>query len=88
MEFLSDPLTNITLDSWFKHFKDLHYFGFVNQDDALKVKPLLYKLDTVKHEKYRNFIMEYQQYDRKFKGTVKELSQMFADQSLLFNTRY
>ena len=87
-EFMFDPLANITFDSWFKRYEDLFQVEFAIRDDAWKCRLLLRKLGPAEHEKYANFILPLNPRDRSFDETVRTLTQIFGEQSSLFNTRY
>uniref|UniRef100_A0A183SER4 DUF5641 domain-containing protein n=1 Tax=Schistocephalus solidus TaxID=70667 RepID=A0A183SER4_SCHSO len=58
------------------------------QDDAWKVRLLLRKLGPVEHERYANFILPKNPREVIFADTLKTLSQIFGEQSSLFNTRF
>nr|VZI25908.1 unnamed protein product [Spirometra erinaceieuropaei] len=87
-EFLYDPQAHITFDSWYKRYEDLFSVDLAAQDDAWKVRLLLRKLGPAKHERYANFILPKNPREVAFKDTVQTLSQIFGEQSSLFNTRY
>nr|VZI29775.1 unnamed protein product [Spirometra erinaceieuropaei] len=87
-EFLYDPQAHITFDSWYKRYEDLFSVDLVAQDDAWKVRLLLRKLGPAEHERYANFILPKNPREVAFKDTVETLSQIFGDQSSLFNTRF
>ncbi|BHF84439.1 hypothetical protein SprV_0902759000 [Sparganum proliferum] len=87
-EFLYDPQAHITFDSWYKRHEDLFSVDLAAQDDAWKVRLLLRKLCTAEHERYDNFILPKNPREITFKDTVKTLSQIFDEQSSLFNTRF
>nr|VZI44221.1 unnamed protein product [Spirometra erinaceieuropaei] len=84
-EFLYDPQAHITFDSWYKRNEDLFSAA---QDDAWKVRLLLRKLGAAEHERYANFILPKNPREVAFKDTVETLSQIFGEQSSLFNTRF
>nr|VZI05682.1 unnamed protein product [Spirometra erinaceieuropaei] len=87
-EFLYDPQAHITFDSWYKRYEDLFSIDLAAQDDAWKVRLLLRKLGPTEHEHYANFILPKNPREVAFKDTVQTLSQIFGDQSSLFNTRF
>ncbi|BHF75306.1 hypothetical protein SprV_0501840200 [Sparganum proliferum] len=87
-EFFYDPQAHITFDSWYKRYEDLFSVDLAAQDDAWKVRLLLRKLGPAEHERYANFILPKNPREVTFKDTVKTLSQIFGDQSSLFNTRF
>nr|VZI39322.1 unnamed protein product [Spirometra erinaceieuropaei] len=87
-EFLYDPQAHITFDSWYKRYEDLFSVDLAAQDDAWKVRLLLRKLGPAEHERYANFILPKNPREVAFKNTVETLSQIFGDQSSLFNTRF
>nr|VZH95151.1 unnamed protein product [Spirometra erinaceieuropaei] len=87
-EYLCDPQAHITFDSWYKRYEDLFSVDLAAQDDAWKVRLLLRKLGPAEHERYANFIIPKNPREVAFKDTVKTLSQIFGDQSSLFNTRF
>nr|VZH93020.1 unnamed protein product [Spirometra erinaceieuropaei] len=58
------------------------------QDDAWKVRLLLRKLGPAEHERYANFILPKNPREVTFKDTVQTLSQIFGEQTSLFNTRF
>ncbi|BHF76518.1 hypothetical protein SprV_0501961600 [Sparganum proliferum] len=88
IEFLYDPQAQITFDSWYKRYQDLFSVDLAAQDDAWKVRLLLRKLGLAEHERYANFILPRNPREVTFKDTVQTLSQIFGDQSSLFNTRF
>nr|VZI00034.1 unnamed protein product [Spirometra erinaceieuropaei] len=87
-EFLYDPQAHITFDSWYKRYEDLFSVDLAAQDDAWKARLLLRKLGAVEHERYANFILPKNPREVAFKDTVETLSQIFGEQSSLFNTRF
>nr|VZH91149.1 unnamed protein product [Spirometra erinaceieuropaei] len=87
-EFLYDPQAHITFDSWYKRYEDLFSVDLAAQDDAWKVRLLLCKLGPAEHERYANFILPKNPREVAFKDTVETLSQIFGEQSSLFNTRF
>ncbi|BHF72892.1 hypothetical protein SprV_0401596300 [Sparganum proliferum] len=87
-EFLYDPQAHITFDSWYKRYEDLFSVDLAAQDDAWKVRLLLRKLGPAEHERYANFILPKNPREVTFKDTVQTLSQIFGEQSSLFNTRF
>nr|VZI33584.1 unnamed protein product [Spirometra erinaceieuropaei] len=87
-EFLYDPQAHITFDSWYKRYEDLFSVDLAAQDDAWKVRLLLRKLGPAEHERYANFILPKNPQEVAFKDTVQTLSQIFGEQSSLFNTRF
>ncbi|BHF83063.1 hypothetical protein SprV_0802620400 [Sparganum proliferum] len=87
-EFFYDPQAHITFDSWYKRYEDLFSIDLAAQDDAWKVRLLLRNLGPAEHERYANFILPKNPREVTFKDTVKTLSQIFGEQSSLFNTRF
>nr|VZH95980.1 unnamed protein product [Spirometra erinaceieuropaei] len=87
-EFLYDPQAHITFESWNKRYEDLFSVDLAAQDDAWKVRLLLRKLGPAEHERYANFILPKNPREVAFKDTVQTLSQVFGEQSSLFNTRF
>ncbi|BHF61010.1 hypothetical protein SprV_0100398000 [Sparganum proliferum] len=87
-DFLYDPQAQITFDSWYKRYEDMFSVDLAAQDDAWKVRLLLRKLGPAEHERYANFILPKNPREVTFKDTVQTLSQIFGDQSSLFNTRF
>ncbi|CAH8585986.1 unnamed protein product [Schistosoma intercalatum] len=87
-EFNFDGVAGVTFESWFKKYEDLFYFDLCKLNDASKVRILLRKLGTMEHERYSNFILPKNPQDFSFDDTVKTLSQIFGEQSSLFNIRY
>ncbi|BHF70642.1 hypothetical protein SprV_0301369500 [Sparganum proliferum] len=87
-DFFYDPQTQITLDSWYKRYEDMFSADLAAQDDAWKVRLLLRKLGLAEYERYANFILPKNSREVTFKDTVQTLSQIFGDQSSLFNTRF
>nr|VZI21223.1 unnamed protein product [Spirometra erinaceieuropaei] len=87
-EFLYDPQAHITFESWYKRYEDLFSVDLAAQDDAWKVRLLLRKLGPAEHERYANFILPKNPREVAFKVTVETLSQIFGEQSSLFNTRF
>nr|VZI47096.1 unnamed protein product [Spirometra erinaceieuropaei] len=87
-EFLYDPQAHITFDSWYKRYEDLFSVDLAAQDDAWKVRLLLRKLGPAEHERYANFLLPKNPREVAFTDTVKTLSQIFGEQSSLFNSRF
>ncbi|BHF66177.1 hypothetical protein SprV_0200919300 [Sparganum proliferum] len=87
-EFLYDPQAHITFDSWYKRYEDLFSVDLAAQDDAWKVRLLLRNLGPAEHERYANFILPKNSREVTFKDTVQTLSQIFGEQSSLFNIRF
>ncbi|BHF72611.1 hypothetical protein SprV_0401567900 [Sparganum proliferum] len=87
-EFLYDPQAHITSDPWYKRYEDLLSVDLAAQDDARRVRLLLRKLGPAEHERYANFILPKNPREVTFKDTVQTLSQIFGEQSSLFNTRF
>ncbi|BHF84813.1 hypothetical protein SprV_0902796500 [Sparganum proliferum] len=87
-EFLYDPQAHITFDSWYKRYEDSFSVDLAAQDDAWKVRLLLRKLGPTEHERYANFTLPKNPGEVTFKDTVQMLSQIFGEQSSLFNTRF
>nr|VZI45519.1 unnamed protein product [Spirometra erinaceieuropaei] len=87
-EFLYDPQAHTTFDSWYKRYEDLFSVDLAAQDDAWKVRLLLRKLGPAEHERYANFILSKNPREVTSKDTVQTLSQIFGEQSSLFNTRF
>ncbi|CAI2725915.1 unnamed protein product [Schistosoma spindalis] len=87
-EFNFDGAAGVTFDSWFKKYEDLFYIDLCKLDDASKVRILLRKLGTMEYERYSNFILPKNPRDFSFDETIKTLSQIFGEQSSLFNIRY
>nr|VZI45565.1 unnamed protein product [Spirometra erinaceieuropaei] len=86
---LMEALTaHITFDSWYKRYEDLFSVDLAAQDDAWEVRLLLRKLGPAEHEHYANFILPKNPREVAFKDTVQTLSQIFGEQSSLFNTRF
>ena len=56
-EFLFDPMSGITFDSWYKKDEDIFTIELAHLDDAQTVRKLLHKLGTSEHEKYVNYIL-------------------------------
>ncbi|CAH8671047.1 unnamed protein product [Schistosoma bovis] len=86
-KFNFDGAAGVNFDSWFKKYEDLLYIDLCRVDDASKVKILLRKLGTMEHERYSNFILPKNPRDFSFDETIKTLSQIFGEQSSLFNIR-
>ncbi|CAH8538525.1 unnamed protein product [Schistosoma rodhaini] len=87
-EFNFDGSSGITFETWFKKYEDLFKVDLRKLDDAAKVRILLRKLGTAEHERYSNFILPKNPRDFTFDETIEILSQIFAEQSSLFNIRY
>nr|VZI04460.1 unnamed protein product [Spirometra erinaceieuropaei] len=87
-EFLYDPQAYITFDSWYKRYEDLFSVDLAAQDDAWKVRLPLRKLGPAEYERYANFILPKNPREVAFKDMVQTLSQIFGEQSSLFNTRF
>nr|VZI11364.1 unnamed protein product [Spirometra erinaceieuropaei] len=79
-----------SLPSWLGRIRpeDLFSVDLAAQDDAWKVRLLLRKLGPAEHERYANFIFPKNPREVTFKDTVQTLSQIFGEQSSLFNTRF
>ncbi|CAH8540722.1 unnamed protein product, partial [Schistosoma mattheei] len=87
-EFQYDPEANIIFSSWFHRCEDIFRVECSHLDDAAKVRLLLRRLGTQEYNKYVNFILPQNPRDVSFKDTVQILSDIFDEQSSLFNTRY
>ncbi|KER31390.1 hypothetical protein T265_02308 [Opisthorchis viverrini] len=87
-EFTFDALSGHTFDSWFKRYEDMFKTDFSKFDDGWKVRLLLRKLGTPEHERFTNFILPKLPRDLSFDETVRTLSQIFGDQTSMFNIRY
>lgn len=87
-EFLFDPVSGITFDSWYQKYEDLFTIELQHVDDAQRVRFLLRKLGTAEHAKYVNFILPKNPRDLNFDETVSTLKQIFGEQTSLFNIRY
>ncbi|CAH8623518.1 unnamed protein product [Schistosoma rodhaini] len=87
-EFNFDGAAGVTFNSWFKKYEDLFHIDLCRLDDASKVRILLRKLGTTEHERYSNFILPKNPRDFSFDETIQTLSQIFGEQSSLFNIRY
>ncbi|CAI2724010.1 unnamed protein product [Schistosoma spindalis] len=87
-EFHYDPESGIIFNSWFHRCEDIFRVECSNLDDAAKVRLLLRRLGTREYNKYVNFILPRNPRDLSFKETVQILSDIFGEQSSLFNTRY
>nr|VZI41784.1 unnamed protein product [Spirometra erinaceieuropaei] len=84
----STNLAHITIDSWYTGYEDLFSVDLAAQNDAWKVRLLLRKLGLAEHERYANFILPKDPREVTFKDTVQTLSQIFGEQSSLFNTPF
>ncbi|KER33031.1 hypothetical protein T265_00942 [Opisthorchis viverrini] len=73
-EFRYEHSSGITSDAWFRRYEDLFRVDFSLQDD--------------KHDKYANYILLKNPRDFTFDETVNTLSQIFGEQTSLFNIRY
>lgn len=87
-EFHFDGVAGVTFESWYKKYEDVFNVDLETFDDAAKVRVLLRKLGTIEHERYTNYILPKNPRDISFEETVKILSQIFGEQSSLFNIRY
>ena len=87
-EFLYDPESNVTFETWFRRYEDLFQTDLAAQDDAWKVRLLLRKLGPAELDKYSNLILPQKPSDRSFQDTIASLKQIFGEQASLFNTRY
>nr|VZI15298.1 unnamed protein product [Spirometra erinaceieuropaei] len=88
IEFLYDPQAHITFDSWYNRYEHMFSVDLAAEDDAWKVRLLLRKLGPVEQESYANFILHKNPREFTFKDTVQTLSQIFGEQSSLFNSRF
>ncbi|CAH8598040.1 unnamed protein product [Schistosoma haematobium] len=87
-EFQYDPEANVIFSSWFHRCEDIFRVECSHLDDAANVRLLLRRLGTQEYNKYVNFILPQNPRDVSFKDTVQMLSDIFDEQSSLFNTRY
>ncbi|BHF81470.1 hypothetical protein SprV_0702460000 [Sparganum proliferum] len=87
-EFLYDTQAHITFDFWYKRYEDLCSANLVAQDDVRKVRLLLRKMGPAERERYSNFLLPKNPRAAIFKDTAQTLSQIFGEQSSLFNTRF
>uniref|UniRef100_A0A5S6QGC4 RNA-directed DNA polymerase n=1 Tax=Trichuris muris TaxID=70415 RepID=A0A5S6QGC4_TRIMR len=87
-EFVYEPADGLTFDAWFAQFQDVFAIDCAALDDKAKVRFLLRKLNTLVHDKYRNFILPKKPRDFDFDQTVACLRQLFGSQASLFNMHY
>ncbi|CAH8856144.1 unnamed protein product [Trichobilharzia szidati] len=87
-EFNYDPISGLVFDAWFNRYEDVFRIECHMFDDAAKVRLLLRKLGTVEHNRYVNFILPKNPRELSFDETVTVLSQIFGEQSSMFNIRY
>nr|CAH8866294.1 unnamed protein product [Trichobilharzia regenti] len=87
-EFNYDPISGLVFDAWFNRYEDVFRIECYMFDDAAKVRLLLRKLGTVEHNRYVNFILPKNPRELSFDETVTVLSQIFGEQSSMFNIRY
>nr|VZI47158.1 unnamed protein product [Spirometra erinaceieuropaei] len=85
-DFLYDPQAHIAFGSWYKRYENFSSVDLAAQDDGWKVRLLPRKPGPTEHERYANFILPKNPLEATFKDTVQTLSQIFGDQSSLFNT--
>ncbi|VDN15489.1 unnamed protein product [Dibothriocephalus latus] len=85
-EFLNDHQAHINFNFWYKQYEDVFFVDMTAQEDAWKVQLLLRKQGLAEHERYANLILLKDTLDISFADTLKTLSQIFAEQSSLFNT--
>ena len=69
-------------------YEDVFQVEFAQQDDAWKVRLLLRKMGLLKHEKYCNLLLPKKSSDYNFETTVQMLTEMFGEQTSIFNVRY
>ena len=53
-----------------------------------KIRLLLGKFEAAEHEKYVNFILQWQPGEVTFQETIQILTKIFGEQTSLFNTRW
>ena len=87
-EFNFDGSAGITFETWFKKYEGLFKVDLRRLGDADNVRIPLRNLGTVEHERYSNFILPKNPRDFSFDEAIEILSQIFAEQSSLFNIRY
>ena len=87
-QFLFDPMSGITFDSWFKKYGDIFTIELAHLDDAQRVRKLFHKLGTSEHEKYVSYILPKNSRDLSFVQTISILKHMFCEQTSLFNISY
>ncbi|CAH8529728.1 unnamed protein product [Dicrocoelium dendriticum] len=87
-EFRYDADAGITFESWFHKYEDLFRVDLAGASEDKRVRLMLRKLGAAEHEKFMNFILPKKSTDLTFDEAVATLSQIFGEQSSLFNIRY
>lgn len=87
-EFCYDADAGITFEFWFHKYEDLFRFDLAGVSEDKSVRLMLRKLGAAEHEKFTNFILPKKSTDLAFDAAVAILSQIFGEQSSLFNIRY
>ncbi|CAH8566258.1 unnamed protein product [Dicrocoelium dendriticum] len=87
-EFHYDADAGIAFVSWFHKYGDMFRVDFANLPAEKKIRLMLRKLGAAEHEKFTNFILPKKSTDLSFDEVVAALSQIFGEQTSLFNIRY
>ncbi|CAH8637620.1 unnamed protein product [Dicrocoelium dendriticum] len=86
--FHYDADAGITFVSWFQKYEDMFRVDFANFTAEKKIRLMLRKLGAAEQEKFTNFILPKKSTDLSFDEVVAILSQIFGEQTSLFNIRY
>ena len=87
-EFNYDVMSGITFNIWYQKYEDLFTVELKDIPDDQKVRLLLRKLGAREHDKFSKFILPKHARDFTFGKIINILSQLFGDQTSLFNIRY
>ena len=87
-EFLFDPDTELTFESWFQKCKDIFRVDLAHVPEHAKVRLLLRQLGTVEHKRFMCFILPKKVEDISMKETVLILSKLFGKRCSEFRKCY
>ncbi|CAH1101894.1 unnamed protein product [Psylliodes chrysocephalus] len=88
VEFVYDPDSGITFETWFSRYEDLFSEDAKVLTDSEKVRLLLRKLNTLAHSRYVNFILPKQPKEFNFIETINKLKTIFGRTMSLFHLRF
>ena len=78
----------MTFEEYFRRYESIFEKVCEEWPDEKKVRLLLNKFGAAKHEKYVNFILPSQPGEDTFRETIQLLTEIFGEQTSLFNTRW
>ena len=87
-EFLFNPDTELTFETWFQKCKYIFRVDLANVPEHTKVKLLLRQLGTVEHKRFMCFILPKKVEDISFEETVLIPSKLFGKRRSEFRKCY